>query len=308
MGEAPTLPAIRRVGAPPTPDGGTMAIDYDKLKNWPFPVVEQSYTSRDSILYALGLGLGADPLDPADLRFTFEEADGFAALPFMAVVLGTPGFWVRDPQSGIVWQKVLHGEQGIEWHGPVPATGTVLARNRIAEIIDKGADKGALLYIEREITDKATGAPIATLTSTTFARGNGGFGGPTGPLKPVHPLPDRTPDIVAEQAILPQAALIYRLSGDPNPLHAAPDVAAAAGFKAPILHGLCSLGMAGVAVLRRQCGNDPARLKTFGLRFSSPVYPGETITTEMWRDADIVSFRARVGDRVVLNNGYAKIA
>ena len=156
-----------------------MAIDYEKLKNWPFEPVEQTYTANDSILYALGLGVGAAPLDDSDLRFTFEEADEFAALPFMAVVLGTPGFWVRDPASGIAWQKVLHGEQGVEWHGPVPAAGTVVAQNRVAEIIDKGADKGALLYIEREITDKATGARIATTTSTTFARADGGFGGPT---------------------------------------------------------------------------------------------------------------------------------
>ena len=284
-----------------------MAIDYDKLKNWPFKPVEQSYTTRDSILYALGLGLGADPLDAGDLKYTFEEAEGFAALPFMAVVLGTPGFWVRDPESGIDWKKVLHGEQGMELFGPVPAEGTVIAQNRVAEIIDKGEGKGALLYIEREITDKATGAKIAKLTSTTFARGDGGFGGPTGPVKTVHELPDRAPDATVDTPVLPQAALIYRLSGDPNPLHASPEVAAAAGFKAPILHGLCSFGIAGVAVLRTFCDNDPARLKSFGLRFSSPVYPGETIRTEMWRDGQTVSFRAVIGDRVVLNNGYATI-
>lgn len=289
-----------------------MAIDYEKLKARVFEPVVQSYSTRDTILYALGLGVGASPLDAGDLRFTFEEAEGFAALPFMAVVLGTPGFWVREPDSGITWQKVLHGEQGMELHGPVPAEGTVVAKNRVAEIIDKGDDKGALLYIEREITDQATGAPIATLTSTTFARADGGFGGPTGPVKPVHTLPGRAPDAVAETPVLPQAALIYRLSGDPNPLHASPEVAAAAGFKAPILHGLCSYGVAGVAVLREMCGSDPSRLKSFGLRFSAPVYPGETIVTEMWRDpsedgGDMVSFRARVGERVVLNNGYARI-
>ena len=123
----------------------------------------------------------------------------------------------------------------------------------------------------------------------------------------MHAIPDRTPDAVVETPTLPEAALIYRLSGDPNPLHASPEVAAAAGFKAPILHGLCSFGVAGVAVLRTMCGSDPVRLRTFGLRFSSPVYPGETIVTEMWRDGDMVSFRARVDERVVLNNGYARI-
>lgn len=284
-----------------------MGLDYAKLKAWPFKPVEQTYTARDTILYALGLGVGADPLDEDQLKFTFEEAEGFAALPTMPVVLGSPGFWSRDPASGIVWQKVLHGEQGFRIHGPVPAEATIIATNRIVEIIDKGADKGALIYIEREITDKATGAKIATLTSTTFARGNGGFDGPTGPLKPVHALPDRSPDTVFDWPTLPQAALIYRLSGDPNPLHASPAVAAAAGFKAPILHGLCTLGIAGYAILCTQCGNDAARLKGLDLRFSSPVYPGETIRTEMWRDGDVVSFRALAGERVVLNNGRADV-
>ena len=284
-----------------------MPIDYDKLKNWPFEPVEQTYSSRDTILYALGLGLGSAPLDADHLRFTFEEQPGFAALPFMAAVLGTPGFWLRNPESGVDWTKVLHGEQGIELHGAIPTEGTVIAQNRVAEIIDKGADRGALLYIEREITDKATGQRIATTTSTTFARGDGGFGGPSGPLKPVHTIPDRAPDTAVDIPVLPQAALIYRLSGDPNPLHASPEVAAKAGFKAPILHGLCTFGIAGCAVLATCCGNDPARLKSFDLRFSSPVYPGETVRTEIWQDGETVSFRALVGDRTVLNNGIAHL-
>lgn len=285
-----------------------MAIDYDRLKSWPFPAIEQSYTARDTILYALGLGLGADPMDAAELRHTFEEQPGFAALPTMAVVLGTPGFWARDPASGITWQKVLHGEQGLTLHAPVPAAATLVAENRIAEVIDKGPDKGALVYVERRLRDKATGTAIATLTSTTFARADGGFGGPAGPLKPVQTLPDRAPDTAFDWPTLPQAALIYRLSGDPNPLHASPEVAAAAGFRAPILHGLCTFGIAGWAILRTMCDGDPAQLRSMALRFSAPVWPGETIRTEMWRDGAIVSFRARVGDRIVLNNGRAEIA
>lgn len=282
-----------------------MAIDYDRLKARVFPEVVQTYSARDTILYALGLGLGADPLDAGQLRFTFEEAEGFAALPFMPVVLGSPGFWSREPDSGVTWQKILHGEQGIEIHGPVPAEATITASNRIVEIIDKGADKGALIYVEREISDQSSGARIATLTSTTFARADGGFGGPTGPVKPVHTLPDRAPDAAMDWATLPQAALVYRLSGDPNPLHASPEVAAAAGFKAPILHGLCTLGIAGWSVLQTMAGGAPTALASLTLRFSAPVYPGETIRTEMWRDANVVSFRALVGDRVVLNNGKA---
>ncbi|MEM7060180.1 MAG: MaoC/PaaZ C-terminal domain-containing protein [Pseudomonadota bacterium] len=285
-----------------------MPIDYDKLKSWPFGVVEQTFTEKDTILYALGLGLGADPLNLGDLRYTFEEADGFATFPTMPVVLGTPGFWARNPDSGLDWKKILHGEQGLEIHGPIPTNATIEARNRIVEIIDKGADKGALIYLEREITDKATGAKIATTTSTTFARGDGGFGGPTGPVKEVHAIPDRSPDATVNIPAVPQAALIYRLSGDPNPLHASPDVAKAAGFKAPILHGLCSFGIAGWAVLKTYADMDPTRLKRFGLRFSSPVYPGETITTHMWKDGSTISFKATIGDRTVLNNGYAEVS
>ncbi|MEM1299888.1 MAG: MaoC/PaaZ C-terminal domain-containing protein [Pseudomonadota bacterium] len=284
-----------------------MPINYETLKARAFPVVEQAYTARDTILYALGLGLGADPLDEAQLRFTFEEAEGFSALPTMACVLGTPGFWSREPGTGITWQKILHGEQGFRIHAPIPPEATLIARNRIKEIIDKGADKGALIYLEREISDMVTGQRIATTTSTTFARADGGFGGPSGPVKPVHALPERVPDVVMDWPTLPQAALIYRLSGDPNPLHASPAVAAAAGFKVPILHGLCTLGVAGYAVLRTMANNDPSRLTGLDLRFSAPVYPGETVRTEMWRDGEVVSFRALVGERVVLNNGKATV-
>jgi acyl dehydratase len=144
---------------------------------------------------------------------------------------------------------------------------------------------------------------------TTFARADGGFGGPSGPVKPVHALPERAPDMAADIATRPEAALIYRLSGDPNPLHASPAVAREAGFERPILHGLCSYGVAGRAILETCCEGDPSRLRRLDLRFSSPVYPGETIRTEIWRDGGEVSFRARVVERdvVVLNNGLAVI-
>jgi acyl dehydratase len=286
-----------------------MAIDQDKIMNWPFKQVEQTYTAKDSILYALGLGLGGDPLDEHQLDFVFEE-NAFKALPTMAVVLAGPGFWARDPASGIDWVKVLHGEQGVRIHKPLPPEATVVATTKVTGLVDKGADKGALIYSERTLVDKSSGDALATLTSTTFARGDGGFGGQAGPTKPVHPIPDRDADMVCDLPTLPQAALIYRLSGDPNPLHASPNVARAANFKAPILHGLCTLGVAGHAILKTACNYDVARFRSMDLRFSSPVYPGETIRTEMWRDDGIVSFRSSVIERdvVVLNNGRAEVA
>ena len=285
-----------------------MPIDYQKLKNWPFPDLEHRYEAKDTILYALGVGCGADPMDRTELPFVYE--DGLKALPTMAVVLGYPGFWLKDPTTGVDWRKILHGEQGLVIHKALPASGTVIGRTRVTEIVDKGPGKGALLYSDRDVFDKATGDLLATLTSTTFIRGEGGFGGPSGPSPAPHALPERAPDIAVDLKTLPQAALIYRLSGDDNPLHADPDVAAAAGFERPILHGLCSYAVAGRAVLKACCGDDPARLKRFDLRFSAPVMPGETIRTEIWRDGSTVSFRARVVERdvVVLNNGRAEVA
>src|SRR5215831_4257566 len=151
-----------------------MPIDYQKLKNWPIPAVEQRYVARDTILYALGLGCGADPTDRDDLKFVYE--DGLAALPTMAVVLGAPGFWLKDPKTGVDWRKVLHGEQGLVLHRPLPPAGVVTGQSRILEILDRG-ERGAFMYSERTLVDPASGALIATTTSTTVLRGEGGFGG-----------------------------------------------------------------------------------------------------------------------------------
>ncbi len=284
-------------------------INHDALMARVFPDVEQSYTQKDAILYALGLGLGGDPMDPAHLRATYERQPGFCALPSMVNVLAGPGFWAMEPDTGLTWQKILHGEQSFTLHAPLPDEGTVIGRTRIVAIVDKGEGKGALIYSERRMTDKATGALIATVEGTSFARGDGGFGGPSGPVKPAHPMPETEPETVFDHRTLPGQALIYRLSGDMNPLHAEPAVAAGAGFKAPILHGLSTLGIASWSITAALADGDPAALKHLRLRFSSPVYPGETIRTEMWRDGDEVTFRARVLERgvVVLNNGLARL-
>ena len=285
-----------------------MAIDYDRLKNRKFEDIRHDFTAKDTILYALGLGLGQDPLDEAQLRFVYEE--GLQALPTMAVVLAYPGFWIKSPDTGVDWVKVLHGEQTIRIHKPLPTHGRLVGRMRIDEIVDKGAGKGALIYSSRDVHDLETNELVCTLEQTTFARGDGGFGGPSGPTRAPHPLPERAPDLVCDLGTRPESALVYRLSGDLNPLHADPKVAQKAGYKQPILHGLCTLGVAGHALLKTACGYDPTRFKALQLRFSAPVYPGETIRTEMWRDGAVVSFRSKVVERdvVVLNNGRAEIA
>jgi acyl dehydratase len=288
-----------------------MPIDVATLKRWPFEPLKQAYTHRDTILYALGLGLGQDPLDPVQLRYTYE--DGLQALPTMAVVLGSPGFFAKDPRTGIDWVRLLHGEQELELHAPLPAEATVIGLTKVTRLVDKGADKGALMYSEREITDAATGARLATSRSVSFMRGDGGFaaaGQPSDEAPPARPAtPDSPPDTVFEWKTRPEAALVYRLSGDHNPLHADPKVAAAAGFKAPILHGLCSFGVTGWALVSAVCGGDASRLKSIGTRFAAPVYPGETLRVEIWRRGDAVQFRTRVVERdiVVLSHGTATL-
>lgn len=286
-----------------------MAIDYQRLKNWHFPDIEQSYRAKDTILYALGLGFGADPVDRDQLRFVYE--DGLKALPSMATVLAYPGQWSKNPETGIDWKQVVHGEQSFVIHKPLPAAATVIGRTVIEEIIDKGAGRGALVYSRRDVRDKETGELLASLNSTSFLRGDGGFGGPSGPTRPVHALPEDAPDIVCDLPTLPQAALIYRLSGDYNPLHADPAIAKAASFPRPILHGLCTFGVAAHALLRRLCRYDPTRLKRMEARFSAPVFPGETVRTEIWREGrGRAGFRCRLIERdaIVINNGFAEFS
>lgn len=284
-----------------------MAINYEKLVNWQIPEVEQRLTRRDTILYALGVGLGADPCDADQLRFVYE--DGLLALPTMAIILGYPGPWLAHPDTGITRSHVVHGEQGFHILKPLPVEGDVLGKTRVTGVVDKGKDKGALVMTDCTVVDKTSGEAICTLTSTTFCRADGGFGGPAGPVNTPHRIPDAPAQHVCDLPTLPQAALIYRLSGDYNPLHADPAYAQRAGFKMPILHGRCTFSIAGHAILKTLCGYDPARLVSMQGRFSAPAYPGETIRTQMWRDGNVVSFRSTVAARgaTVLDNGRAEI-
>ncbi len=284
-----------------------MAIVYEKLMNIEIPTIEQSYTEKDTMLYALGVGLGQDPTDREQLRFVYEK--NLKALPTQAVVLAHPGLWVRDLDTGIDYVKVVHGEQGLVLHKPLPASGTVLGISRVTDVFDKGEGRGALVLSERKIVEKSTGDLLATISQTTFCRGDGGFGGPSGPTPAPHVLPQREADMVCDLATVPQAALIYRLNADMNPLHADPDVAAKAGFPQPILHGLATYGVSGHAVLKTVCDYDPGRLKSLDCRFTAPVYPGETFRTEIWIDGTIVSFRTRSLERdvIAISNGRAEI-
>ena len=284
-----------------------MAIVYDKLLALKIPDVERTYTQRDPIFYALSLGLGQDPVNEDELRFVYE--DHLQVLPTFPVVVAQPGMWARDLDTGIDWVKIVHGEHDMIIHKPLPAAGTVASQTRVIDAIDKGLGKGALVISQREVHDKATGELYTTITQTTFCRGDGGFGGPRRPSPPPHTIPERAPDATCDLPTRPEMALIYRWNADMNPLHADPAIAKAAGFPRPILHGLATFGVAGHAILKTMCDYDPARFRSIAGRFSAPVYPGETIRTEMWRDGPIVSFRVRLVERdvVVLNNGRAEI-
>ncbi len=284
-----------------------MLLEYDRLMNRQFLPVEQTYTAKDSILYALGIGMARDPLNRQELAFAYEQ--GQKVMPSQAVVLGYPGFWMKEPDTGINWQKVLHASQSLTLHAPIPAAATVVGKTRVTKILDKGPKVGALVFSERTLIDKSSGQVLATVGLAAMARGNGGFGGPSGPSPTVITMPESTPDHICDLPTSPSQALLYRLSGDWNPLHADPDVAKAGGFDMPILHGLCTYGVVCHALLKTLCDFDTDRLKQFDVRFTSPVYPGETIRTEIWGNQGEVRFRATVPERgvVVINNGVAII-
>lgn len=283
-----------------------MPIDPDKLVALAFPDTAQSYSHKDVMLYALGVGLGQNPLDHRELAFVYEK--DLQVLPTFPVVLGFDPFLLRDHDTGVDYTLTVHGEEHLTLHRLPATSGAIVARHRIRDVIDKGPGKGALLLMERAITDKATGELIATIRQTVFCRGDGGFGS-VRPSPPVHPIPERAPDFVCDLATRPETALIYRLSADTNPLHADPDIARAAGFERPILQGLGTFGVAGHAILRTLCDYDPTRFHTMAGRFSAPVYPGETIRAEMWRDDDVISYRARVLERdvIAINNGRVEL-
>lgn len=284
-----------------------MTLDADRLLGWT-GTRETEITADAAILYALGIGLGSDPVDKAELAFLDERA--LSVLPTMAMVLGVRPDYLTDPAYGVDLKKMLHGESGLVLHRPLPAGGRVRATARIDSILDRGPDKGAATYFSNAIHDAATGALIAETSGCFIMRGNGGFGGPSGPAPAPHKVPERAPDLSCEMPTLPQAGLIYRLSGDRNPLHIDPDLARKVGFERPILHGLAGFGLAGHAVLRLLCGGDPARFRALRLRYAAPVYPGETIRVDLFREAPgRYALRCTAIERgiVVLNNGYVEI-
>jgi acyl dehydratase len=291
-----------------------MPLQYHALKSLDLQL-EQSYDTRHVMLYALGVGLGADPLDERQLRFVYDR--GLVALPTLADVLAYPAMWIDDPRFGLDWGRLVHGGQSLVVRAPLPVAGTVVGRTRVAAVSDKGRERGALIVLERTLHDRADARLLAEVRMTLMARGDGGFstlpdnGPPGGDAYRVEAvaMPQREPDARVALPTLPQAALIYRLVADPNPLHADPQAARAAGFERPILHGMCAYGMAARAVLATFCDYDASRLAAIALRFSAPVFPGDTLDFSFWRDGDGLRFRAVVAERgaTVLDQGTATL-
>lgn len=281
-----------------------MPIDPEVAVGAELPEIEFSWTSTDVLLYHLALGAGAAPTDPGELRYVLE--DRLQVLPTFGVV--APGFRtfeppaVRFPGIDVDLAKVLHGAQSITVHRPIPASGEAIARPRIADVWDK--EKAAVIVQEAAIVD-SSGVALWTTRSSIFARGEGGFGGDRGPSDPTW-VPDRDPDHVIETPTLPQQALLYRLCGDRNPLHADPEFAARAGFPRPILHGLCTWGMVCKAVVDSTMDGEVARVGAFSARFAGVVFPGETLITRVWRDNRRLAITTMTAERAapVLSNGW----
>nr|WP_246331711.1 MaoC/PaaZ C-terminal domain-containing protein [Sphingomonas chungangi] len=266
------------------------------MRAYRVPETRDRYDRRDTILYALGVGAGLSDVDETHLVF---ERD-LLALPTMALVLGTPGFWLMDRATGLDWPRILHGEQSFRLFRPLPPEGDIIGRTTIGELSDKGRGRPAMLRCTRELSDGVTGAKIALLEEIWVLRGAGGFGGDDIALAPaLPPMPDRAADAALALPTHRNQAMLYRLTGDRNPLHVDSGTAAAGGFERPILHGLATMGVAARALVHLACDGDPGRLSAMRLRFTAPAFPGDVILTEMWSEGTALRFRASVPARGV---------
>jgi acyl dehydratase len=283
-----------------------MPINYDDLMSTSILDEPFEYTEKDTMLYAIGVGFGSDPMDQNELHYV-TELRALRTVPSMASMF-VPANLLDD--CGWDRSKVLHCEQRLELYRPLPPAAKLLTNHRIVGVYDLGADGGARILLESEARTARDETVLFSLGTTLLARGDGGFGGPAGKGVALRKLPDREPDLTCELSTRPDQALIFRLSGDLNPLHADPVYARRAGFAAPILHGRCTYGIACHAILKTICDYDFTLISGLDVRFSSPVYPGDRITTEMWQDRNVVSFRCLVQERdvIVIDNGRCTLA
>lgn len=286
-----------------------MPIKYDEVMALKNIGQKYSWTDREVMLYAVGIGMGADPMDDKELSFVNE---GYYTPRELKVVptYASVAAWGSGPgHIDVNRVMVVDGERDITFHKPMPVKANITADSRVLGVFDKGKDKGAVIRRETVLRDEG-GQPLATLVASQFARGDGGFGGPSEGQPEPHKIPDRKPDMSVDITTRPDQALLYRLCGDRNPLHSDPEFAKRGGFDRPILHGMCTYGLSCRAVLQTYADYDPAAFKRHAVRFSSPVFPGETVSFDLWKDGNVISIEGKVKSRgvTVIRNGMTVLA
>ena len=284
-----------------------MALNYDNLIASSVSDLQLSYGDAETMLYAQSVGFGRDPVDMKELPFVYEQGQPLRTVPSMASVLVPDMF---PPDLGWDFAHVLHAEQRLSLHRPLPPAADLLVSKRIVDVFDRGPKHGAVILFEADGRLAKDDTAMFSLGMTVIARGDGGFGGRPGAGPPPHRAPRRDPDLSCDSSTRIDQSLLFRLNGDRNPLHADPRVAESAGFPVPILHGLCTYGIACRAILQTICDYDYTLINGFDARFSAPVIPGDTIRTNMWQDGNIVSFQciALQRDAIVLRNGKCTLA
>jgi acyl dehydratase len=275
-----------------------MAIKYDELMALKNMGQKYSWTDREVMLYAYGIGLGADPMDEKELSFVNEAY--FTERPLKVVpTFASVAAWGSGPgEMGLNKLLVVDGERDITFHKPLPVAAKITADSSVLGVFDKGKDKGLVIRHQTVLKDEQ-GEALATLVASRFARGDGGIGSSSQGQPEPHQVPTRAPDKTVDISTRPDQALIYRLCGDRNPLHSDPEFAKRGGFPRPILHGMCTYGLTCRGVLQTYADYDPTAFKRHAVRFSSPVYPGETVSMDLWKDGNVISFEAKVKERGV---------
>ena len=283
-----------------------MPIKYEELMALKNLGQKYAYRDREVMLYAYGIGMGADPMDERELAFVNEAAATPRPLKVVPTFASVAAWGASPGEMNLNRVMVVDGERDITFHRPLPITTNLLVDSRVLAVFDKGKDKGAVIR-HQTLLKNEKGEELATLVASRFARGDGGFGGPSEGQPEPHLVPSRSPDKSVDISTRPDQALIYRLCGDRNPLHSDPEFAKRAGFPRPILHGMCTFGITCRGILQTYADYDPSAFRQHAARFSAPVYPGETVTLDLWKDGNVISFEARVKARnaIVIKSGKA---